>query len=158
MPGPTDPQNPRDVLTSFPLHKCDFPNCTGALMIQAMTDGMKGDVSEIKESLKPLPSILEHIATISSEGMAIRRDFEKALKEHDEIFTRLRSIEISLPKVVTVDQFDKLEAIVTSRAWVDTFKKICINVMATIGAVIIIGAAIYGLKMLILHAKDIPIQ
>ena len=118
--------------------QCEFPNCSGMLMLQATTKATDAHIVDIKDGLSRLPEILEHVAEASTNIQSIKADILRILKDHDEIFQRLRVLEVSDAK----------------SSWSKALKKSCIQLAVVIAGAIIISLLGFMLYLVVAHWSE----
>jgi hypothetical protein len=125
-------------------------------MMKVLTDNLGSDVAEIKDGLNRLPEALEKLAMITTDVANVHQLFEKALQEHSEFFTRIRALEAMMATMTEHEEFMELKEKVSSRDWVDQFRKGCVSITITVGGIIIVAMMAWGLAMFAAHIGILP--
>jgi hypothetical protein len=122
--------------------QCDFPNCAGMTLLSATTKATDQNIRDIKESLFKLPEILEHVATSSANIESIRMEIVRILREHDEIFQRLRDLENKS----------------ASSSWTKSLKNACIQLAVVIAGAVMLAILSFSMYMIVIHWNDFSIR
>ena len=76
--------------------ECDYPNCPSGASMKLLDDRheeVKSHLSNIESNQKEMIVVVTNVATLLANVQNITKDMEQNVKDHDEIFTRLRKVE-----------------------------------------------------------------